>query len=254
MGNSLVVVRRRGIAPPRVVSVACARTCVSDAACRLYTRAYVRSAWAGHPPAYVYVACLWTGIAPAHPCSCFNKPLSRNKPLATAPTHGAEGPLRTARSDVVAEEVYDQIAFTLIMSIDDNDSLATANKHLIPCYTDKSPILWDGNDATIKGALTQFALWSKRKKVFEMLIHHNAFQYKGIIFIDNPANIPFLQGTFTDVKTRSLEDMCPPSPARFAAYSMEPRKVLLGRAAPCSLFTPTRLPRMVLIMGREGRF
>ena len=58
----------------------------------------------------------------------------------------------------------------------DNATLSTANTTdpLVPTYSDKTPIVWDGNNAYIAGALYEVGRFYKRTGLFQLLLKHRA--------------------------------------------------------------------------------
>ena len=58
----------------------------------------------------------------------------------------------------------------------DTNTLSTADisDPLVPIYTDKTPILWDGNYAHIEGLLYEVGRFYKRTGKFQMLLKHRA--------------------------------------------------------------------------------
>ena len=58
---------------------------------------------------------------------------------------------------------------------DDPSTLSTNNTDpLVPIYTDKTPIQWDGNPAHIAGCLYDVGKFFKRTGLFQMFLKHRA--------------------------------------------------------------------------------
>ena len=63
-------------------------------------------------------------------------------------------------------------------SINNDDNVNTDNNTvktdiLIPVYLDKTPILWDGNDAHIEGLLFDVGRYYKRTGLFQTFLEHH---------------------------------------------------------------------------------
>ena len=82
-------------------------------------------------------------------------------------------------SDVVTEGGSKHLHEYLLMSDqradDDPSTLSTNNTDpLVPIYTDKTPIAWDGNPAHIAGCLYDVGKFYKRTGLFQMFLKHRA--------------------------------------------------------------------------------
>ena len=79
--------------------------------------------------------------------------------------------------------------------IGDNESstLSTnTSSILIPVTTDKTALIWDGNDATIKGLLYECGQYYKRKGLFQPLIKHRTVSLSnGKLALEDPNTVYF---------------------------------------------------------------
>ena len=106
----------------------------------------------------------------------------------------------------------------------DDATLSTANISdiLVPTFTDKTPIIWDGNNAHIAGMLHEVGKYYKRTGLFQLLLKHRAVALRnGRIAVDSYNTVWFTSGKVTDKlasgkPTYSFDEPCPPTATRFA--------------------------------------
>ena len=71
----------------------------------------------------------------------------------------------------------------------------TDNNFLKPVYTDQSPILWDGNDATIEGTLYEVGRFFKRNGLFQTFLKHHAVPLSnGKLAVDSANAVYYTSG------------------------------------------------------------
>ena len=105
-------------------------------------------------------------------------------------------------------------------SDDNNRTLSTITGTMIPVSTDKTPLVWDGNDANILGLLYEVDRYYKNKGLFQTLIRDRAVSLSnGKLAIEHPSAVWFLSGTIND--PHDFEDACPPTVARLQQYNDE---------------------------------
>ena len=121
------------------------------------------------------------------------------------------------------------------MSADDStlstdSSVTTVIAALQPVDADGTPIIWDGNDATIAGILHEVFKFLKRKGLMQMFIKHRAVPVKGgKLAIDSFDTVLFVEGTVVDERGDKPTNVCPPTPERISEY--EARQALAGAAS-----------------------
>ena len=124
------------------------------------------------------------------------------------------------------------------MSVDENDT----NTPDIPVlYSDeeaKHPIAWDKNLASIFGTLETIgsAIRDQRPDIHR-LVTTNTVEERGITYIDNTANIDFLEGPALQSKLPdySFEKPCPPTETKVKTV----KTALLLAKEPAHTFTTT---------------
>ena len=105
-------------------------------------------------------------------------------------------------------------------SDDNNRTLSTITGTMIPVSTDKTPLVWDGNDANILGLLYEVDSYYTNKGLFQTLIRDRAVSLSnGKLAIEHPSAVWFLSGTIND--PHDFEDACPPTVARLQQYNDE---------------------------------
>ena len=105
-------------------------------------------------------------------------------------------------------------------SDDNNRTLSTITGTMIPVSTDKTPLVWDGNDANILGLLYEVDRYYTNKGLFQTLIRDRAVSLSnGKLAIEHPSAVWFLSGTIND--PHDFEDACPPTVARLQQYNDE---------------------------------
>ena len=130
-------------------------------------------------------------------------------------------------------------------SIDDDDrsTLSTSTSSisfLQPVTTDKTPIVWDGNDATIDGTLFETGRFYKKTGLFQPLFKHRAVALSsGRLAVESPNTVYFLNGLAPD-DGHSFEKPCPPTKRRLANYNDEVALGTFGKTA-------VTLPELVTI-------
>ena len=62
-----------------------------------------------------------------------------------------------------------------------------------PVFPNNTPILFNGNNATISAVLEHFDEWNMRTQRFTLLVNHGAVSFRGRTFIDSPYAIPYIQ-------------------------------------------------------------
>ena len=139
--------------------------------------------------------------------------------------------LSAAASNVVAACVVYDLLNTLSVSyvishatmaaIDDIDRSTLSNNNvLVPVSSDKVPLEWDGNDATILGLLYETGRYYRNKGLFQPLILNRAVALSnGRLAVDDPNTVYFVTGDISD--KRSFDDPCPPTIDRLVAYNVE---------------------------------
>ena len=106
------------------------------------------------------------------------------------------------------------------MSLNDESSvtLSTANVNtdkLQPVYTDGTPIIWDGNDATIAGALYEVKKFFKRKNLYQTLFKNRTVPIKGGILAVDSANAAYFLTGVVPHGTFDFDKPCPPTAVLF---------------------------------------
>ena len=98
----------------------------------------------------------------------------------------------------------------------------TTSSILIPVTTDKTALIWDGNDATIKGLLYECGQYYKRKGLFQPLIKHRTVSLSnGKLALEDPNTVYFTTSMAND--PRDFENPCPPSIRRITMHNAEVR-------------------------------
>ena len=111
------------------------------------------------------------------------------------------------------------------MSLNDESSvtLSTANVNtdkLQPVYTDGTPIIWDGNDATIAGALYEVKKFFKRKNLYQTLFKNRTVPIKGGILAVDSANAAYFLTGVIPHGTFDFDKPCPPTAVRTDAWNL----------------------------------
>ena len=117
--------------------------------------------------------------------------------------------------------------------IGDNESSSTlstiTSSILMPVTTDKTALIWDGNDATIKGLLYECGQYYKRKGLFQPLIKHRTVSLSnGKLALEDPNTVYFTTSMAND--PRDFANPCPPSIRRITTHNAERYARALGRA------------------------
>ena len=103
---------------------------------------------------------------------------------------------------------------------DDNERSTLSTNTLIPVSSDKTPLAWDGNDATILGLLHETGRHYKNKGLFQPLLRDRAVALSnGRLAVEDPNTVYFVSGTI--VETRSFDDPCPPTIDRITEHNDE---------------------------------
>ena len=87
----------------------------------------------------------------------------------------------------------------------------------VPVHADnKTPIIFNKNDATIRGTLHEIGKWIKRTKRHDALITHHAVHDHGVMYFDTVQAVTFYNNVHTDgdTKKKDIFNPCPPTPAR----------------------------------------
>ena len=88
------------------------------------------------------------------------------------------------------------------------------NNILKPVYTDRSQIIWDGNDATIEGTLHEVGRFYKRRGLFQTFLKHHAVPLSnGKLAVDSANTVYYTTGKIVD--SHDFDDPCPPTTERF---------------------------------------
>ena len=125
-------------------------------------------------------------------------------------------------------------------SDDNNRTLSTITGTMIPVSTDKTPLVWDGNDANILGLLYEVDRYYTNKGLFQTLIRDRAVSLSnGKLAIEHPSAVWFLSGTINDAhdfedprarprwlvsSSTTTRSTSAPSPARSAPHSPRSRQ------------------------------
>ena len=89
---------------------------------------------------------------------------------------------------------------------------------LIPTDTDKEPIKWDDNDATLEGVLHEVKQYCIRKNLFAALFEHRAVALSnGKLAVDHINSLQFISGALAD--PHDFDDPCPPTVRRIASFN-----------------------------------
>lgn len=88
------------------------------------------------------------------------------------------------------------------------------NNTAVPVYADNMPIMFNGNDATIPGAVHSFEQWVVRTSMFKSLIHEHVVSTRGKIYVDSVDAVSFQTGKVIDTVKYSATKPCPPSTIR----------------------------------------
>ena len=84
------------------------------------------------------------------------------------------------------------------MPSDDIDDTPTDHNNLIPKTTDKDPITWDDNDATLAGALYEVALFWERNALFQDFLVDGVVPIgKGLLAVDTVLAVGSARGVST---------------------------------------------------------
>ena len=110
--------------------------------------------------------------------------------------------------------------------IGDNESSSTlstiTSSILMPVTTDKTALIWDGNDATIKGLLYECGQYYKRKGLFQPLIKHRTVSLSnGKLALEDPNTVYFTTSMAND--PRDFANPCPPTLGRITKHNNEVR-------------------------------
>ena len=82
---------------------------------------------------------------------------------------------------------------------DSNRTLSTITGTMTPVSTDKTPLVWDGNDANILGLLFEVKRYYTNKGLFQTLFRDRAVSLSnGKLAIEHPSAIWFLSGVIDD--------------------------------------------------------
>ena len=103
------------------------------------------------------------------------------------------------------------------MSDENTSTLSNNTEHnyLVPVTTDKEPIIFEDNDATIEGILFEVGRFYKRNGLFQTLFKHRAVPLSnGKLAIESINSVYFTSGKITD--PHDFDDPCPPTAKRFA--------------------------------------
>ena len=84
-----------------------------------------------------------------------------------------------------------------------------------PTSSDKEPIIFSDNDATIEGTLYEIGRYYKRNGLFQMLFNHHAVSLSnGKLAVDSNNTVYYTSGKISD--PHSFDDPCPPTAKRYA--------------------------------------
>ena len=109
---------------------------------------------------------------------------------------------------------------------------------LIPVTTDKTALVWDGNDATINGLLYECGQYYKRKGLFQQLIKHRTVSLSnGKLAVEDPNTVWFTSSFAND--PRDFSNPCPPGSVRITEHNDEIRA---GTRSGSTLRTVTEIP------------
>ena len=105
--------------------------------------------------------------------------------------------------------------------IDDaNDRSTLSTSILIPVSSDKTPLSWDGNDATLLGLLHEVGRHYRNKGLFQTLLRDRAVALSnGRLAVEDPNAVYFVSGAISE--TRSFDDPCPPTVDRITEHNAE---------------------------------
>ena len=105
--------------------------------------------------------------------------------------------------------------------IDDaNDRSTLSTSILIPVSSDKTPLSWDGNDATLLGLLHEVGRHYRNKGLFQTLLRDRAVALSnGRLAVEDPNAVYFVSGAISE--TRSFDDPCPPTVDRISEHNAE---------------------------------
>ena len=102
----------------------------------------------------------------------------------------------------------------------DRGTLSNNTNILVPVSSDKTPLEWDGNDATILGLLFETGRYYRSKGLFQPLIRNRSVALSnGRLAVDDPNTVYFVTGDITE--NRSFDDPCPPTLDRLVAHNIE---------------------------------
>ena len=129
--------------------------------------------------------------------------------------------------------------------IGDNETSTLSNNTntssiLIPVTTDKTALVWDGNDATINGLLYECGQYYKRKGIFQPLIKNRTVSLSnGKLAVKDPNTVYFTTSMVND--PRDFANPCPPGLERITTHNNEVRARALARPG-SALRTITEVP------------
>ena len=101
---------------------------------------------------------------------------------------------------------------------DSNRTLSTITGTMTPVSTDKTPLVWDGNDANILGLLFEVKRYYTNKGLFQTLFRDRAVSLSnGKLAIEHPSAIWFLSGVIDEA--HDFDDPCPPTAERLQHHN-----------------------------------
>lgn len=123
-------------------------------------------------------------------------------------------------------------------AIDATNEPTLSNNIFIPVHSDKTPIVWDGNNATIPGALFEVKRYLKKTGIFQPLLNHRAVALSnGRLAVDSPSATYFTSGKISD--PHDFDDPCPPTAKRLLIYNED---VALGTRPGSNMPALTEVP------------
>ena len=107
------------------------------------------------------------------------------------------------------------------LTFDDDDNKPTAHTPSIPLDLNGNIITWNKNLASVSGRLEALFDAFERDNTFPLLFEHRASFKSGRIYVESIETVSFLINKSVSTTKYGFHDVCPPTPARNAAFSTE---------------------------------
>ena len=105
-------------------------------------------------------------------------------------------------------------------STDDTIVNSVITDPLVPITSDKEPIKWDGNFATILANIFETSAYHQRRGLFQPFVLNNAaLQSNGRLAVDSLESVLFVTNTIVDTTTYSVDEFAPHGVFRLQRYN-----------------------------------